>query len=188
VIILKTTYIITLILLIAIVIIGFTTLLYRYYKDKLELISKKLNNAQDEFNEKLNTKYDLTIKLIKLVQTKFKIESKLFEDVKNINKDSLNTAKSDKLLNKCYKEIIQIKEDNQKNKELKSFRELIDKYEDNELNIISLRTYSNKYILIFNNMIKKFPYNIISKFKKYKIKTLIEGKELDTNFNNDLEV
>ena len=29
-------------------------------------------------------------------------------------------------------------------------------------------------------MIQKFPYNLISKIKKYKIKNLIEGKELDS--------
>ena len=92
------------------------------------------------------------------------------------------------MLNKCYKELIQIKEDNQKNRELKSFREIIDDYEENELHIISLRTYYNKYTLEYNNMIKKFPYNIVAKFKKYKIRPILEGKELSSNFNNDLEV
>ena len=62
------------------------------------------------------------------------------------------------------------------------------KYDNNELKIISLRTFYNKYTLEYNNMIKKVPYNIISKFKKFKIKNIIEGKELDINFNNDLEV
>ena len=62
------------------------------------------------------------------------------------------------------------------------------KYDNNELKIISLRTFYNKYTLQYNNLIKKFPYNIISKFKKLKIKNIIEGKELDINFNNDLEV
>ena len=74
------------------------------------------------------------------------------------------------------------------NRELKSFREVIDDYEENELVIISLRTYYNKYTLLFNEMIKKFPYNLIAKIKKYKLRTLLEGKELDINFNNDLEV
>ena len=59
---------------------------------------------------------------------------------------------------------------------------------DNELLIISLRTYYNKYVLEYNNLIKKIPYNIIAKFKKYQLRTLLEGKELTTNFNNSLEV
>ena len=56
------------------------------------------------------------------------------------------------------------------------------------IKIVSIRTYYNKYTLQYNNMIKKFPYNIISKIRKLKIRNIIEGKELDINFNNDLEV
>ena len=37
-------------------------------------------------------------------------------------------------------------------------------------------------------MVKKFPYNIIFKVRKYKLETLIEGREIDDSFNNDLEV
>ena len=37
-------------------------------------------------------------------------------------------------------------------------------------------------------MIKKFPYNLISKIKRYKLDSLIDGNELETNFNNDVEV
>ena len=59
---------------------------------------------------------------------------------------------------------------------------------NNDLKIVSIRTYYNKYTLQYNNMIKKFPYNIISKIRKLKIRNIIEGKELDVNFNNDLEV
>ena len=91
-------------------------------------------------------------------------------------------------LHKCYKELLQIKEDSQKNKEIKSFREIIDKYEDNELHIISLRTFYNKYAVKYNNLIKKFPYSIVASINKYKAITLLEGKEIDSEFINDLEV
>ena len=180
--------IITLIVLIIAVLVALILLLYKHFSETLNDINTKLSNTEVEYFDKIKEKYNLIIRLIKLVENKFKIESKLFEDVKLIKQDSLSSLKNDKLLNKCYKELIQIKEDNQKNRELKSFREVIDDYEENELVIISLRTYYNKYTLLFNELIKKFPYNLIAKIKKYKIKTLLEGKELDINYNNDLEV
>ena len=102
--------------------------------------------------------------------------------------DSIKSYKNEKILNKCYKEILQIREDNKKTKEVRSFKDIINDYEDNELLIISLRTYYNKYILEYNNLIKKFPYNIIAKIKKYQLRTLLEGKELVNDFNNTLEV
>ena len=100
----------------------------------------------------------------------------------------MTSVDTENLLNKCYKELLQIKEDNQKTKELKMFREIIDDFEDNELHIISLRTFYNKYAVKFNNLIKKFPYNIVAKVAKYETATILEGKEIDTEFINDMEV
>ena len=179
---------ILLIIEIVLLLIFFSIIIYRYCKDKLNSILNRLNDSETECIDNLSKKYNYLLEMIKIIETKYKVESKVFEDAKKLNIDSINSFKDEKLLNKCYKEIIQIKEDNKKVKETKAFKELLDNYDKNEIRIISTRTYHNKYTLIYNNTIKKFPYNLISKCKKYKMKTLIEGKELDTNFNNDLEV
>ena len=126
--------------------------------------------------------------MINLVENRYKTHSKTFDEVRKIKLEDISSLKNENLLNKCHKEIIEIKEDNKKVREIKSFREIIDEYNENELHIISLRTFYNKYTLEYNNIIKKIPYNMISIIKKYKIKSLLEGKEIDNNFNNDLEV
>ena len=161
--------------------------IYKINGEKLSFTKDKLNTSEEECLDKFKTKYDLIMQLIEYTEKKYKIESKAFEDAKEIKIESLDSFKNEKILNKCFKEILQIKEDNTKVKETKAFRELIKQYNENELNIISLRTYHNKYTLVFNDMIKKFPYNIISKIKKYNINELIEGQEI-SSFNNDLEV
>ena len=105
--------------------------------------------------------------------------------------NDLFSFKDENVLDKCYAEIIEIREDNKKSREtkdVKEFNQNIDEYEDNELHIISLRTFYNKYTLEYNNLIKKIPFNLVAKLKGYKIKTLLEGREIDDSFNNDLEV
>ena len=162
-------------------------MLYKNNSEKLNHTKEKLNDSEQECLEKYKQKYDLILQLIEYTEKKYKIDSKVFEDAKEIKIESLDSFKNEKILNKCYKEILQIKEDHTKVRETKAFKELIKQYNENELNIISLRTYHNKYTLVFNDMIKKFPYNIISKIKKYNINELIEGQEINV-FNNDLEV
>ena len=182
---------VNIILLIAVIvafIIVLCIILYKYKSEKLDNILDKLEDSEDEIVVKIKKKLELLLSLIKTAETKYKVESKIFEDVKEIDIDNIDTLNSEKLFNKCFKEIIHIKEDNSKVKETKAFKELLTNYEENEIHIISLRTFHNKYTLIYNNMIQKFPYNLIAKIKKYKIKDLIEGKELDNDFNNDLEV
>lgn len=179
--------IVILVILILIVLFALIIILYNCYKEKLNNLIYKLDTSIENFNKNLIERYEIVIKLIELVISKYNINIKLFDEVKELddtNPSNLNNT----IIEKCYNEIIQIKEDNQKNRELKAFRELIDKYEDVETYIVSFRTYYNKYVLEYNNKIKKFPYNIISKFKNIKLKNILEGKELDINLNNDLEV
>ena len=183
----KTVYIITLVLIIIAVILAFIILFYKYFNEKLFILFKKLNDTESEYNTTFNNKFDIVNRFIDEITKKYKTESKTFDSVKKL--EEIDTSlKTEKLLNKCYKELVEVKEDKQKTREIKIFRELIDEYEDNELSLISLRTYYNSYTIIYNNLLSKFPYNLIAKFKKYKVKNLIEGKELEVDFNNDLEV
>jgi hypothetical protein len=183
----KTVYIITLISIIIVIILAFIILFYKYYNEKLSNLFKKLNDSESEYTTRFNNKFDIVNRFIDAIKDKYKTDSKVFDSVKDIQ-DLDISLKNEKLLNKAYKELVQIKEDKQKVREIKLFRELINEYEENELSLISLRTYYNSYTVIYNNLVSKFPYNIISKCKKYKVKNLIEGKELETDFNNDLEV
>lgn len=180
--------IVALILVSLIFLTSLLIVIFKFLTEKLDSLYNKVSTSEEESFEKLKNKYNLIIRSIKLIENKFKIESKTFEEVKKVKIDSISSFKHDKLLNKCYSEILQIKSDNNKSKEIKSFKDIIDEYEENELHIISLRTYYNKYTLEFNKLIKKIPYNIVAKIRKYKLKSLFEGKELDVNFNNDLEV
>ncbi len=170
-----------------IVLSGLFIILYKYYSEKIENLKYKLDNSEEDYFNKLKEKRNNILKLIELIENKYNISIKIFDDVKNMNIDEIQSI-NDTILDKCYKEIIQIKEDNQKTRELKCFRELINEYEDIEINTVALRTFFNKYVLEYNNIIKKIPYNIISKLKKLNLQTILEGKELSINLNNDLEV
>ena len=163
-------------------------ILFKSFNEKLSFVKKILDESESECIKQYKKKHEIIIKLIEMTQSKYKIDSKVFEDAKNINESDLNTYKDEKLLNKCFKEINQIKEDNLKIKETKAFKELLQECNKNEILLVSLRSYHNKYTVIYNDMIKKFPYNFISKVRRYKLDSLIEGNELETNFNNDVEV
>lgn len=180
---------IVLIIVDLVIIIGsLSFILFKSFNEKLSFVKKILDESENECIKQYKKKYEIIIKLIEITQNKYKIDSKVFESAKNINEDDLNTYKDEKLLNKCFKEINQIREDNSKVKETKAFKELLTDCNKNEILLVSLRSYHNKYTLIYNNMIKKFPYNFISKIRRFKLDTLIEGNELETNFNNDVEV
>ena len=163
-------------------------ILYKNYSERLNLVKQRLDDSESECMDKYKIKYESIIKLIDMSLSKYKVESKVFDSAKKIDENEIHNYKDEKLLNKCFKEIIQIKEDNPKVRETKAFKELIENCNKNEISLVSLRSYHNKYTVIYNDMIKKFPYNLISKIKNYNLNSLIDGKELEANYNNDLEV
>lgn len=180
--------VIALLLVVLIVFVALLVVLYKNFNGRIVAINEKLDGAKNEFDDKYKDKLELVKKFIAQIESKYKVESKSFEDVKSITEETLFDSETDKVLAKCYKELLQIKEDNQKTKELKIFREIIDNYEDNELQLVALRTFYNKYAVKYNNLIKKFPYSIVASINKYKAITLLEGKEIDSEFISDLEV
>ena len=118
----KTINLIAIILIIVIVLVALLIILFEYFNEKLENINYKLHNSEIEYFDKMKEKYNIIIKFIQSIENKYKIESKTFDEVRNIVIEEDASFKSDKLLIKCYKELVNIKEDNQKNKELKVFK------------------------------------------------------------------
>lgn len=154
-------------------------LLYRYYNDKINELLKKINKSEKQELNKLKEKQTILIRAINLIENKLDIKCKTFDNVRKLKIDSLTTFKDEEVLNKCFDEILEIKEDNSKSKKLKTLDEIINDYNENELHVISLRSYYNKYTMKYNCLIKKLPYNIIAKIKKYKLKLLLEGLEIE---------
>lgn len=171
--------IILLIILIVIIISLILIILFKYYDEKLNELVKKIDKAEKQSYEKLKEKNKILLRAINLIENKLNIKSKTFEEIKKIKIDTINSFKTETKLDKCFDEITKIKEDNSKSKKLKTFKEIIDEYNENELHIISLRTYYNNNTMKYNNLIKKFPYIIIAKIKKYNLKLLFEGKEIE---------
>ena len=163
-------------------------ILFKYFNEKILILMRKLDQSELEYKDKVKNKYNILDRMINLIENKYKTHSKVFDDIKKIKMDEITSLKNENLLDKCYKEIIEIKEDNKKVREVKSFKEVIEEYNENELHLISLRTFYNKYTLEYNNIIKKIPYNIVSLIKRYKPKSLLDGKEIESEYTNDLEV
>ena len=177
----KTLNIIALILVILIVLITLIIILFKYHIEKLNNIKELLDDSEKECIDELKRKNEIISKMIKVATSKFKCESTAFDEVKDLEIDSLDSFKDEKKLIKCYEELLHVIEDNSKSKDIKTLKDYVKKYDNNDLKIVSLRTYYNKYTLQYNDMIKKFPYNIISKIQKLKIRNIIEGTELDIN-------
>lgn len=175
----NTLNIVLLISLILVFVISIMIILYLLFNGQIQLLLTKINDSENHYSLKLKNKYIIMVKLIDLIKEKLDIDSKTFTIIKNIDEEDLDDFKTEEKLNKCYREITEILFDNSKYKRYKTLKNELEDYKKNELFIISFRTFHNKYTLEYNNIIKKFPYNLIAKINKYQLKILIDGKEIE---------
>lgn len=171
------TIIIIFCILILLISISSIFLLTKNYK--LNDLIYKINESDNLINESIKKKYDFLYKIIIIIEKKIKINSKKIKEIKKINIEEINAIELDNRFESIFNEIQEISSDYPKLTNTKSFSELMDNLKENEIHLISLRTFYNKNVVEYNNLLRTFPTNIISKIKKYDLKVLYEGKELD---------
>lgn len=146
----------------------------------------KMNMCDKEINEFLDIKESLILRIISIITRELKVDYKVFDKVKNIKSSKINNYERDILLNEAFEEINKIYMDNSDLKNIKSFDGLIKDTEKSEIKLVSLRTLYNKCTLEFNDLYKKFPYNLICKIRKFKLRSVYQGKELNGEIEKEL--
>jgi len=135
----------------------------------------KISQAEENIGMLLKEKLNLMIRINKFIEDK-KVENKLIGIDKVANKE-LNNFELNAELEKFNKKIIEITD----------YSKDID-FDDNELEVITAlmkinidclasQRYYNDNVVIYNELVKCFPSNIVSKVCKYKIKEFYSSEK-----------
>ena len=160
-----------------------------YIINKNEVVTMlvyKTGMCESDIDERLKNKEDFILRCVNIINRQIKLDIKIFDEVKNIKANKLNNYEKDKVLSSAFLEIEKIYSDNPELKKVNSFDGIIKDIEKLEIELISLRTLYNKWVCEFNNLCVKFPYKVICSFRKFKIKSLYEGKELKGEIEKEL--
>lgn len=141
-------------------------------------VNYKVVVSFDEIKENLEKEFDTIDRLINIIEREIKKENKTFNEFKFVRSNKLSEFELDNFLSEVADLIFVIKKDNSKLSKVKSFDGLITELKEIESKLIAIRTYYNKYVGEYNNIINKKSYKIIALIKKYKSKRFFEGKEL----------
>lgn len=168
-----------LIIIFSIVFIIFIILIFLVNQNNnIKEINYKVIVSFDEIKSNLEKEFDLIDRLINIIEREIKKDNKTFNEFKSIKSNKLSEFELDNFLSEVSNLIFVIKKDNSKLSKVKSFDGLIAELSEIESKLIALRTYYNKYVGEYNNIINKKSHKIIALIKKYKSKRFFEGKEL----------
>lgn len=162
-------------LIFLIVIVSIILSIYFIFYNKFQIAFIKISEAEENISMLLEKKLDLIIRINKFIETKKK-ESRLVGIEALENKD-LNNFELNNELAKYNKKIIELVDYSKgvtfKDKE----RAVLEELSLLNIDCLAAEKYYNDNVVIYNELVKCFPSNIVSKICKYEMKEFYSNEK-----------
>ena len=154
------------------IIIVVTIISSRLYNlnDKLNYYKMRIDKVEKQIEEELDNRYTIVKDIQKTIEKSTKKELKIYKDLDELkNKKTISTIEYDKMLNELVEMIYLIETDYPKISKKKEFKETVTKLNESNTVLKADKTFYNANNKEINALLKKFPTNMLGKFKKIKI-------------------
>ncbi len=173
-------------LLIIIIIVGILAIIYSIVYNNLVGFKLKIEKAEGIIDESLRKKYDLIAKINIAIKKVVKKKDYLKEYIDLKNK-KISNYELDRKLTEAHNIILEVQGDHKEldNKDVNKNLKEIDKINET---LASCKNYYNKNTSELNQVIRKFPSNIVAKIHGYKIKPFFDGKNMQDAIVDDFKL
>ena len=173
-------------ILILIIVIALIAILYVNTYNNLVIYKTKIEKAENIIDEALRNKYDIIAKLNVLIKKEVTKKDYL-KDYIELKDKKVSNFEIDRKLTEATNIILEVKNDHEKlnNKEFNSLLKEIDVINET---LASSKNYYNNNTSKLNQIIRKFPSNIIAKIHKYRIKPFFDGKNMQDAVIDDFKL
>jgi LemA protein len=174
-------------ILIIVIIICLMVIVYAYYYNKLQDFKLKTDQAESIIDEALRKKYDLIIIIKNIITNNIKDEKIIFKDLTTLKEADISNFDLDRKLNEYLQLINKIKDDYPKLLDNEEFLNNYNQIKRCDEEITAAKKFYNTYIGESNELVRKFPSNLIAKFHNITIKNFFDGKDMNDNDFNDFK-
>lgn len=163
---------------------GLLAIFYIAIYNKIQVLNIRVNEAETIIDEELRKKYDLILQSEAIIKKTTKKEITLFQELKDLKTCDISTFDFERKCSEGYNLIKQIKSDYESLEKNDDFSNIINSVLDCNEKLEAAKSFYNKYTSKLNEVIKKFPSNIIALIHQVKVKTYFDGKNM---FDEELE-
>lgn len=175
-------------ILIIMIVGGIAAITYIIYYNTLQDCKVKIDESESMIDEALRSKYDILLKLESLIKTNIKETKINFKDLNDLKKESITNFQLERKLVDTVLLINKIQDDFPELEELKDYRELLNDIRVMDERINAAKKYYNKYTSKSNELVRKFPSNIIAKFHNITIRNFFDNKDMNDDIINDFKL
>ena len=170
-------------ILILLIISGIGTITYIIYYNALQDCKVKIDESESMIDEALRSKYDILLKLESLIKTNIKETKINFKDLNDLKKESISNFQLERKLVDTVLLINKIQDDFPELEEIKDYRELL-----NDIRVMAAKKYYNKYTSKSNELVRKFPSNLIAKFHNITVRNFFDNKDMNDDIIDDFKL
>src|SRR5574344_1176404 len=175
-------------LLIILIIICLAFITYIFYFNKLQDCKLKTDEAERIIDETLREKYDLIVTIKNLITSTLKNNKIIFKDLDELKDKEISNFDLDRQLNEYKSLIIKINEDYPELDNNKDFKDYFNQIKRADEKITAAKSFYNTYITESNELVRKFPSNIIARFHNINIQNFFDGKDMNDDNLNDFKL
>ena len=175
-------------ILILLIISGIGTITYIIYYNALQDCKVKIDESESMIDEALRSKYDILLKLESLIKTNIKETKINFKDLNDLKKESISNFQLERKLVDTVLLINKIQDDFLELEEIKDYRELLNDIRVMDERINAAKKYYNKYTSKSNELVRKFPSNLIAKFHNITVRNFFDNKDMNDDIIDDFKL
>lgn len=155
--------------------------------NNLQHYSTRVDQAEADIDETLRARYDLITEAITIID-KVVGDKKIFKDFEKIKDENISNFDLDRRLTATILLIKQVKADYKKLSDNKDFKKIMNDLKTTDEKIQAAKSFYNKYTGLTNDLVKKFPSNIIAKMHNIDIKLFFDGKDMHDDVIDDFKL
>lgn len=163
---------------------GLLAIIYILIYNKIQVLNIRVNESETIIDEELRKKYDLILQSEAIIKKTTKKEITLFKELKDLKTKEISTFEFERKCCEGYNLIKQIRSDYENLEKNDEFSNIINSILDCNEKLEAAKSFYNKYTSKLNEVIKKFPSNIIALIHQVKVKTYFDGKDM---FDEEIE-
>ncbi len=179
---------VSIIILILIIIFFTIFILYSITYNKFQYYIIKINEVEGKIDETLRAKYDSIIEVNNIIKECIKTKKEIVDDISKLKKEEISSFELDRVLSSALSKINFIKNQYDELKKNERLGKLIYEIEDMNESLQAYKKFYNETIVLYNKLIRIFPYNVLGIILKYKEKTFFDGKDMNDDNIKDFKL
>lgn len=175
-------------LLIILILLCLATIIYIFYYNKLQDCKLKIDKAENIIDESLRNKYDTLINISNFIKNTINEDKISFEDLYNLKNEEISNYELDRKLIEEVNLINTINNDYNDLNDNEEYINMLDNLKRIDEELTAAKKFYNTYIGDSNELVRKFPSNIVAKFHSIKLKNFYDGKDMNDEIIKDFKL